>query len=90
MIAPASGHERLDKPPVLLADIAVEDGPDMVTAEGSAIFDQQNGYVRPPIRHGKSGKAAGKAAARDDQTRLGGAHDETWPKGQLVRLAEDS
>src|SRR5439155_6891186 len=53
--------------PVFGRDVAVEERPDVVAAETIAGLDDGHGQIRPPRRQRKCGKAAGEAAARDEQ-----------------------
>ncbi len=61
---PVMAHERRDEPAILLCDVAVEKGPDVIAADRSR-FDQPHVEVGPLRRERERRKAAGEPAADD-------------------------
>ncbi len=64
-LGPAVSDERVDQPAIGGADIAVEEGPEMVAAEGLAAFDQQDIHFGAKPGAGECGQCAGEAAAQN-------------------------
>jgi hypothetical protein len=61
--------ERLDKPVILLGDVAVEERPDVIAAQRFVAFDQGELHLRPPLRQSEGDEPAGQASAQDRQRR---------------------
>ena len=62
-LRPAMRDQRIDQPAIGGGDVAVEEGPDMVSAGALPLFDQQQPNLRAQGGKGKRDQPPGKAPA---------------------------
>jgi hypothetical protein len=84
MVRPAPRRKLIEQRALVLLDIAVEEGPDVIAAKALSLFDQQNRNVAPAANHGDGSKASRQPASGNDQRRLGGIHARAITAGMAA------
>src|SRR3546814_5354865 len=83
------GDKRVHQPAIPGVHIAVEEGPEMVAADGRALLDDGDIHLRPQLTERQGDKAGRQPASRQNKVMVNARHGLPLPSGQceVERLA---
>src|SRR3546814_5858760 len=89
VVRPAMGDKRVHQPAVPGVHIAVEEGPEMVAADGRALLDDGDIHLRPQVTERQGDKASRQPASRQNKVMVNARHGLPLPSGrcEVERLA---
>src|SRR3546814_4688898 len=76
------GDKRVHQPAIPGVHIAVEEGPEMVAADGRALLDDGDIHLRPQLTERQGDKAGRQPASRQNKVMVNARHGLPLPSGQ--------